>query len=131
MHILADALTSMLAIVALIGGKWMGWGFLDPASALVGSAVILKWGIGLARSSASQLLDANPTPEKCDAIKRRLEAMEASVVDLHVWDLGHGARSCIVSLTSKDPRPLADYRAAVLEVAPITHLTIEVEHERP
>jgi cation diffusion facilitator family transporter len=127
LHVLADALTSVLAILALVGGKWLGWTFLDPVVALAGSAVILHWGTGLAKKSAAQLLDANPAPDRCAAIRTRLEAMDTSVVDLHVWEIGPSSKGCIVSLVTKNPRPLADYRAAVLEVAPITHLTIEID----
>jgi len=130
-HVLADALTSVLAIAALVGGKYLDWTFLDPVVAIAGSIVILKWGVVLCRTSAAQLLDANPAPEKCDAIRTRLEAMEhTSVIDLHVWDMGPASRGCIVSLLARDPRPLSDYRAAVLDVAPFTHLTIEVERSQ-
>jgi cation diffusion facilitator family transporter len=129
LHVLADALTSVAAIAALALGKWLGLTFLDPLIAMLASVVIIRWGVGLCRTSSAQLLDANPTPDKSEAIKRRLEQMaDVAVVDLHVWQIGPAQNGCIVSIVAKDSRPLSVYRDAVLEVAPITHLTIEVEH---
>ncbi|MCC6812386.1 MAG: CDF family Co(II)/Ni(II) efflux transporter DmeF [Deltaproteobacteria bacterium] len=129
LHVLADALTSIFAIAALVAGKWFGLTVVDPLCALVASAVILKWGVSLCRSASAQLLDADPMPERSEAIRKRLEQMsDVAVVDLHLWQIGPAQRGCIVSIVAKDPRPLSVYRDAVLEVVPITHLTIEVEH---
>ncbi len=129
LHVAADALTSLTAIGALLGGWLLGWVWLDPAMAILGSVVILKWGVGLVRQSGRQLLDVVPSPELEQAIRARLlELGDAEIRDLHVWEMGPGKRGCIVSLVTKTPRPLDDYRTAILTAAPIEHLTVEIDH---
>jgi cation diffusion facilitator family transporter len=129
LHVAADALTSLLAIGALLGGRYFGWVFLDPAMAIFGSLVILKWGVGLVGQSGEQLLDVAPSPEVEAKIRAKLEELgDAEVRDLHVWDMGQGRRGCIVSVLTSSPRALDDYRAAVLEAASIDHLTVEIDH---
>ncbi len=129
MHVAADALTSVGAIAALLCGHFFGWRFIDPAAAIVGSVIILRWGFGLVRESARQLLDAVPSPELEDKIRARIERLgDAEIRDLHVWEIGPNRRGCIVSLITSSPRPLEDYRAAILEAASIEHLTVEVDH---
>jgi cation diffusion facilitator family transporter len=127
LHVLADALTSILAIFALLGGRYLGWGVLDPIAGLVGSAAITYWGVGILRASARQLLDAVASSSTASAIRARLEALgDARVTDLHLWHIGPGTLNCIVSLVASTPESLDVYRAAVLRVAPVAHLTIEV-----
>jgi cation diffusion facilitator family transporter len=129
LHVAADALTSLTAIAALLGGRYFGWVFLDPLMAILGSAVILKWGVGLVRQSGRQLLDVVSSPELEAAIRRNLEALgEVEIRDLHVWEIGPGKRGCIVALTTTEARPLEVYRGAVLEAAAIEHLTVEIDH---
>lgn len=129
-HVAADALTSILAIGALLGGRYFGWVFLDPAMAIFGSLVILKWGVGLVGQSGRQLLDVAPSPELEVKIRAAIESLGggAEVHDLHVWDMGQGRRGCILSVVTSKPLPLEDYRAAVLAIAPIDHLTVEIDH---
>lgn len=128
LHVAADALTSITAIFALLGGRYFGWVFLDPLMAIVGSAVILHWGVGLVRQSGRQLLDVAPSPEAEASIRKNLEALGDEVRDLHVWEMGPGRRGCIVSVRTTNPRPLDEYRAAVLAGCPIDHLTVEIDH---
>lgn len=128
LHVLADALTSLTAIAALLGGRYLGWVFLDPAMAILGSLVILRWGVGLVRQSGSQLLDVATAPELEASIRKRLEALGTEIRDLHVWEIGPGRRGCIVSICTTAPLPLDDYRTAILEAAPIEHLTVEIDH---
>lgn len=127
MHVMADALTSLLAIVALLGGRYAGWVFLDPLMAMVGSVVILRWSMRLCRGSAAQLLDRLPSLQDSQAIRRTLEAFEDTrVVDLHVWELEPGRRACVVSLIASMPRRLDEYRTAILDTVPVEHLTVEI-----
>ena len=128
LHVLADALTSVTAIAALVGGRVLGWVFLDPAMAILGSLVILRWGVGLVRQSSKQLLDVAPSPEVEAHIRAGLGALGADVRDLHVWDLGPGRRGCVVAIQTTTALPLEDVRRAVLEAAPIDHLTVEIDH---
>jgi cation diffusion facilitator family transporter len=126
-HILADALTSLLAIVALSLGKWAGIRFLDAAMGGVGSTVIIWWAFSLCRQASRQLLDVVSSPSHERRVRERLEAIDdVQVADLHVWELGPGRRSCIVSLVTATPRDVEYYRAQVLEALPVAHLTIEI-----
>jgi cation diffusion facilitator family transporter len=127
LHVLSDTLTDLLAVVALLGGRTLGLGFLDPVAGLLGGITIAYWGVGLLRSSARQLLDAVPLPVARSAICSRLEALGDVVVsDVRLWQTGPGELGCIVSLIVAAPRSLDVYRAAVHEVAPVAHLAIEV-----
>jgi cation diffusion facilitator family transporter len=126
-HILADALTSVLAIAALALGKFAGLWFFDPLMGLVGGAVIVWWSVNLCRQASRQLLDVVSSPMHEDVVRRELEAIDdVKVADLHVWELGPGRRSCIVSVVTATPRDLTYYRDTVLKALPVAHLTIEI-----
>jgi cation diffusion facilitator family transporter len=127
-HILADALTSLLAIGALALGAWNeSLGFLDPTVGLVAGVVILVWAVGLCRQASRQLLDVVSSPVHEQVVRQKLEEIDdVRVADLHVWELGPGRRSCIVSLVTARPREVDVYRKAVLGALDVAHLTIEV-----
>ena len=127
LHLMADALTSFTAIIALLVGRFTGFGLLDPIMGVVGALVIMWWGWGLARSAASQLLDKTPNTELATAIREQVEALDdAKVHDLHVWEFSPGRYGCIVSLKAANPRELDDYRKAILKDTKIHHLTVEI-----
>ena len=91
LHVVADALTSVMAIGALLAGRYFGLNWLDPAMGVVGGVVIVKWSIALVRSSARQLLDVVPRAEAMAAIRECLETDgDTRVADLHLWELGPG-----------------------------------------
>ena len=126
-HIIADAMTSLLAIGALALGKYAGLWFFDPAMGLVGGAVITWWAVALCRQASRQLLDVVSSPQHEDVVRDKLEAIDdVRVADLHVWELGPGRRSCIVSIVTARPRELTYYRDAVLSALDVAHLTIEI-----
>ena len=126
-HVLADALTSVLAIGALLGGQYAGVWWLDPAMGFVGGVLIARWAVSLCRDAASQLVDAVPTEDLVVQIERHLEKLDdVHVADLHVWELAPGKRGCIVSLVSARPRDVDFYRKEILGVVPLAHLTVEV-----
>jgi cation diffusion facilitator family transporter len=126
-HIIADALTSLLAIGALSLGRWADLWFLDPLMGLVGGAVITWWAISLCRQASRQLLDVVSSPRHEQIVRQRLEAIDdVRVADLHVWELGPGRRSCIVSVVTAHPREVTAYRDAVLSALNVAHLTIEI-----
>jgi len=126
-HIIADAMTSLLAIGALLLGWWANAWFLDPLMGVVGGAVITWWAVGLCRQASRQLLDVVSSPRHEQIVRRRLEAIDdVRVADLHVWELGPGRRSCIVSLVTARPLAVDSYRDAVLEALDVAHLTIEI-----
>jgi Co/Zn/Cd efflux system component len=127
MHVVADAFTSVLAIGALLAGRFLGWGWLDAVSGIVGGLVILKWGASLSRSAAFELLDVMPSSTLEDEIRATLESLDdVRVSDLHVWSLGGGARSCVATLVTATPRDPRSYRAELARFA-LAHLTIEVQ----
>ena len=126
-HVLTDALTSVLALVALLGGLWLGLGWLDPLMGIVGAAVILWWATGLMRQSARVLLDMEADPATAKAIRQRLEVdADNRVVDLHLWQVGTGHLALIVSLATHHPRPPGHYRALLSDIANLSHCTFEI-----
>jgi cation diffusion facilitator family transporter len=130
LHVLTDALTSVLAIVALGGGAWLGWSFLDPTMGIVGGGVILHWAQALCRSAAGQLLDVVPSEDLVERVRGALERDgRTRVADLHLWSLGATGNGCVVTVVSADPAPVADYRRRVLERVALAHLTVEVHRD--
>jgi cation diffusion facilitator family transporter len=128
LHVIADALTSSLAIAALLAGRWLGWRWLDPVTGLIGGLVILSWAFGLCRHASQELLNFRRGGDREATIRSTLEQLgDVRVRDLHVWSLGRGQLGCIVALASPTPRGAAIYRALILEKCPISHLTVEVE----
>ncbi|MGE8128706.1 CDF family Co(II)/Ni(II) efflux transporter DmeF [Methylobacterium sp. NPDC080182] len=126
-HVLADTLTSVLAIVALLGGRYLGLAWLDPAMGLVGTAVILAWSWSLLRTAALVLLDARPSPAATREIRERLEIGGDRVSDLHLWQIGPGHRAAVIALVSDDPQPPAHYKARLAGVKGLSHVTVEVQ----
>lgn len=128
LHVLADALTSVMAIVALLAGRSYGWTWLDPVIGIVGALVILRWSWGLMRDSGAVLVDFLPPDEDLpDEIRSAVATPSDEVVDLHVWQLGPGHHAAIVSIASTDPRPVAEYRARLAGLDELSHITIEVQ----
>lgn len=126
-HVLADALTSVLAIAALVAGEYAGIWWLDPAMGFVGGVLIAKWAVTLCRDAAAQLVDATPTEGIAEKISKRLTKLDdVQVADLHVWELAPGKRGCIVSLVSARPRDVDFYRKEILGVVQLAHLTVEI-----
>jgi len=127
MHVVADTFTSALAIAALLAGRFLHWNWLDAISGVVGGMVILKWGVGLSRNAAFELLDVAPSSVLEDEIRGALEALDdVRVRDLHVWSLGAGAKSCVVTIVSAEPREAGRYRQQLARFD-LAHLTIEVQ----
>jgi cation diffusion facilitator family transporter len=122
LHVLADALTSVLAIVALLGGHYLGWGWLDPAVGIVGSAVIAGWSWGLVRATSAVLLDAT-VPDIERAVRETVEATGAQVTDLHLWRVGPEACAVIVSVTGAVEGDLI--RARLRGISALAHVTVE------
>ena len=86
LHVLADALTSLLAIFALLAAKYFGWGWADPAMGIVGAVLVARWSLGLLRSTSNILLDREAADDVRDVIKEKIEAADDNrVADLHVW----------------------------------------------
>jgi cation diffusion facilitator family transporter len=125
-HVLADAVTSVLAIVALLSGRFYGWVWMDPLMALVGAAVILRWSFGLIRSSGAVLLDMLPDRRFAGVIRKHLEVGDDRVSDLHLWRLGPGHIGLIAAIVSDHPQSPAVYKRRLRGIAGLSHVTIEV-----
>jgi cation diffusion facilitator family transporter len=125
-HVLADALTSVLAIVALLAGWFYGLAWLDPAVGVVGAVIIAWWAVGLIRSAGAVLLDAAPDPRLTRAIRERLEVDGDRVSDLHLWRLGPGHSAVIVAIVSDQPRSPSFYKTRLAGIAGLSHVTVEV-----
>ena len=129
LHVLADALTSLLALVALGCGMAFGWAFLDPIMGIVGAVLVASWAWALAKESARVLLDAEDHGDTAAQIEAVIEGDgNSQLADLHLWQVGPAGRACIVSLVTHNPRPVEHYKELLADVPGIVHLTVEVNH---
>ncbi len=134
-HVLADALTSVTAIIALLAGKYFGWAWMDAMMGIVGSMVVGFWAKGLIRDTSGILLDRTPASSDLPVeIRKAVEQDGDSVVtDLHVWQVSVGKFAAIVGIAAHEPKSVEDYRALFREHEELVHVTVEVqrccEHE--
>ena len=130
-HVLADAATSVLAIVALVAGKWMGWLALDPLVGLLGAAMIAWWARSLIAQSATILLDREMDHPLAAEVRTRLESDgDAKVADLHLWRVGGDAFACSATLVADHPASADEYRARLNDLAGLAHVMLEVNQCR-
>jgi cation diffusion facilitator family transporter len=131
LHVLADATTSMLAIVALIFGKWLHWRFLDPLMGVAGGALISVWAYGLLRDTSRVLLDREMDNHIVEELRTCIEADgDARVSDLHVWRVGRSQFACALSIVAGKCKSPDEYRALLRAHEEIAHATIEVTARR-
>ncbi|MGF6932638.1 cation diffusion facilitator family transporter [Paraburkholderia sp. UCT70] len=124
-HVLADALTSVLAIVAMLAGRYLGWVWLDPLMGIVGSIVIARWAWTLMRDTAGVLLDRTDE-HVAGEIREILDSHgDAEIADLHVWQIGPEARAAIVSVRTHGGVTAETIRARLAPVHEVMHLTVE------
>lgn len=129
-HVLADALTSVLAIVALLVGSSYGWLWADPLMGVVGALVIARWSWGLIRDSGSVLLDASAEGEEVQLeIREAMAPTGSKVTDLHVWQVGPGHFAAIVSLTAPEPKEPSHYKALMAQIHELSHVTVEIQRQ--
>jgi cation diffusion facilitator family transporter len=133
-HVLADAVTSVLAIIGLLAGRYFGLVWMDPLMALVGVCVILSWSVSLLRSTGTVLLDMVPDRDLAGTIRKRLEVDGDRVCDLHLWCLGPGHAGLIASVVSELPQAPSTYKHRLTGIKGLSHVTVEVhlcaDHER-
>ncbi|MCF8485016.1 MAG: CDF family Co(II)/Ni(II) efflux transporter DmeF [Rhodobacteraceae bacterium] len=128
LHVMADALTSVLAIAALLAGRMYGWLWLDPAIGILGAAVIAHWSWGLLKQAGAVLVDYVPQDEELpEEITEALAREGDSIIDLHIWQLGPGHHGAIIALKSQHPEQPAAYRARLQHIHELSHVTIEVQ----
>ncbi|MGU3314111.1 CDF family Co(II)/Ni(II) efflux transporter DmeF [Sphingomonas sp. M6A6_1c] len=124
-HVLADALTSVLAIAALLAGRYLGWGWMDPAMGIVGALVIARWSWTLLRDTAAVLLDRSAAPV-AGTVRALVEVPgDARIADLHVWRVGPDAHAAIVSVVAVPGVTCETIRHRLAPVGAVAHLTVE------
>ena len=131
LHVLADALTSLLAIVALLCGKYLGASWLDPVMGMVGSILVARWSFGLLRQTALTLLDHQTDDAITEGLREAIEGESTDrVADLHVWRIGPGIHAAALTIISEHPQSPDYYRALLPYRLHIAHATIEI-HQCP
>jgi cation diffusion facilitator family transporter len=131
LHVLADALTSLLAIVALLAAKYFGLVWMDPFMGLVGAALVARWSFGLLKVTSAVLLDRSAAPEVCRAVKEAIERVDGNrVVDLHVWCIGLDLYSAALTVVTPAPQPPEHYKTLLPHGLNIVHATVEI-HAAP
>lgn len=128
LHVLADAATSLLAIIALAGGKFFNVHWLDPLMGIVGALVIISWAYSLVRDAGKVLLDAEMDSPLVQEIRHVLATSSDPdiITDLHVWRVGKEHYACIVALSSQQNRDPEYYRNLLSQIAELAHITVEI-----
>ena len=127
LHVMADALTSLLAIVALLSAKYFGWIWMDPIMGIVGAVLVGRWAMNLLKKTASVLLDRQ-APEALEAsIRHAIESDgDSRVTDLHVWAIGPGIYSAQIALVAHDPASPDDYKQRLPDSMHLVHVSVEI-----
>ncbi len=132
LHVLADALTSVLAIIALGLAKYYGWNWLDPVMGMVGALIIIQWAYSLLKETSPVLLDESIALKYKLAIKKKIESdADNRISDLHVWQVAPGHFAIIISLISHNPKAPEYYKKLLKEfhyggIHKLSHITVEV-----
>lgn len=130
LHVLADTLTSVTAVFALLAGKYWGANWMDPAMGIVGSLLVARWSIGLMRATARVLLDRQAPAPLLEAVRTSIDREDGNrVVDLHVWSVGPRIFAAEIVIAAPSPRPTAHYRGLLPDHLGLVHVTIEVHLE--
>ncbi len=129
LHVMADALTSFLAIIALFSGKLYGLNWMDPIMGIVGGVLIARWSLGLLKDTSSILLDRNTDPEIAGRIRSIIESdSDNRISDLHIWSLGSNRHAAIISIVTHFPKPVEHYKSLLAEYSELAHVTVETHH---
>ena len=130
LHVLADALTSVLAIFALLTAKYAGQVWMDPLMGIIGALVVARWSLGLIRTTSAVLLDHQAAADTCEQIRAGLESDSATrVTDLHVWNIGPGIYSVVASIRTSRPLTPQEYRQKIPRGLGVVHASIEVNRK--
>ncbi len=134
-HVLADAATSVLAIVALLGGMFMGWNWLDPLMGLVGAVLVAVWAIGLIRQTGRILLDAEMDHPVVESIRDTIQSISGTsttrIVDLHVWRVGKQSHAAIISLVTDDPELTPEsVKRLLASREELVHVSVEINRHK-
>ena len=127
LHVIADAMTSLLAIIALVSGKYLGWNWLDPVMGIVGAIIITRWSYGLLKQTGPILLDASIEEDYQLKIKDAIEKdSDNKISDIHIWKVGATHYAAIISLVTHFPNSTEHYKGLLSDFHKLSHVTIEV-----
>lgn len=127
LHVLADALTSLLAIIALVSGKYFGWDWLDPVMGIVGAVIITRWSYGLLKQTGPILLDGSIEESYQASIKETIERdSDNQISDIHIWKVGANHYAAIISVVTHYPKSTEYYKELLNDFHKLSHITIEV-----
>ncbi len=127
MHVLADAITSVLAIAALLGAKYLQLNWLDPLMGILGAGLIIRWAAHLLKDTSGILLDCEADSPLAEAIRQRIEADgDSKVSDLHLWKVADRKFACIVALVTSTRLSMEEYKERLAGLESIAHITIEI-----
>jgi len=127
LHVVADAVTSLLAIVALVSGKYLGWNWLDPVMGIVGAVIITRWSYGLLKQTSPILLDASIDKKYQQSIKDTIEEdSDNRVSDIHVWKVSANHHAAIIALVTHHPKSTEHYKMLLGNYHKLSHITIEI-----
>ena len=127
LHVLADALTSLLAIFTLLIGKYFGAVWMDPVMGIVGTILVARWSLGLLKSTSGILLDEQADEALLETVRSSIEKdASCTVVDLHIWTVAPGIHSAIISVVTTTPRNASFYKERLPDSLSLKHISIEV-----
>ncbi len=127
-HVLADTLTSLLAIIALLVGKYIGLVWMDPVMGVVGAIVILRWSYSLVKESSDILLDKSVKKSTLEKISNALSDKNTVVNDIHVWTIATAHQAAILKVTSASPLTSVEYKGILKKILPqLSHISIEIK----
>ena len=131
LHVVADALTSVFAIIALLGAKYFHWNWLDPFMGIVGSILIFRWTFTLLKDTSEILLDKVTDAPITDKIKTIIESdSDSKVSDLHLWKVAQNKYACTVCIVASKPCSIDGYKEKLSKISEIAHLVIEINECR-
>jgi cation diffusion facilitator family transporter len=128
-HVLADAAVSVLVIVGLLFGRFVGWTWMDPVAGLCGAVVIAAWSYGLVRDTGAVLLDMNPDRTMGERMRAMIETDGDILTDLHLWRLGPGHLGAILSVATQRQRGPEYYQSLLSRFRALSHVTVQVQHQ--
>ncbi|MGH6898735.1 MAG: CDF family Co(II)/Ni(II) efflux transporter DmeF [Geminicoccaceae bacterium] len=131
LHVLADALTSLLAIGALLAARFVDAVWLDPAMGVVGAVLVTRWSLGLLRETGRVLLDVQLPGGATERLRKAIEAQDDNrVADLHLWSIGPGIQAAAIVVVSDQPQSPDHYRRLIPSDLHVVHATVEVHRCR-
>lgn len=127
LHVMADALTSVTAIIALLTAKYFGWIWMDPVMGIVGSLLVASWAIKLLKTSSHTLLDYQAPEKKLQTLRQAVETKDDTISDLHMWSIGPGIHSAMITINAAAPLSPSTYKSRIPKELGIVHVTVEIE----